>query len=178
MTLEAALIVPIFFLFVIFLIMLIRISVAQMALDRSVSETAEVIATHAYPAGLAASAAEGKIDDFIQEKSMGTVDLDKAKALLDKGLQNLGINIGDSLNGLSASALNPIVQKQFKDTIGDFFDSHDVKVIKADGLTSLTAGSDAHIDIVAQYTMDMFVPFVNKSIILKSRAYEKLWVGS
>ncbi|QGS68919.1 hypothetical protein CV093_12320 [Oceanobacillus sp. 143] len=49
-TLEAALVIPVFMLFIVFMASIIRISVAEIALNKSVTETAQIIANHAYPA--------------------------------------------------------------------------------------------------------------------------------
>jgi predicted membrane-bound dolichyl-phosphate-mannose-protein mannosyltransferase len=51
-TLEAALIVPVFMFFILFLIIIIQIAVAEIALQRAASQTTEYVATHVYPVHL------------------------------------------------------------------------------------------------------------------------------
>ena len=180
MTLEAALVVPFFLLFIMFLVTLVRISVAQLALNNATAETAQVISTHAYPAGLLVKSAEGKLDDLIQESSYDTLTLDKATELLKDAMESAGIDfdLGSTLNNLSAQLIQPFVQNKFEDSIGGYFNKEDVKVIRAEGIMNLNKGADSYVDIEAQYTLDINIPFVHKQIVLTSRAYEKMWVGS
>lgn len=65
-TLEAAMILPFFMLFIIFLATIIRIAIADMALYKAASETTEVIVAYSYPVEVATSTAEEIVNDKLQ----------------------------------------------------------------------------------------------------------------
>jgi Flp pilus assembly protein TadG len=69
--LEAALLLPLFMAFIVFLIMFIQISLAEMALHSAVSETAKSIATQLYPMKLLVQEAKSKYD---QSKASSVID--------------------------------------------------------------------------------------------------------
>lgn len=178
-TLEAAMVLPFFMLFIVFLATIIRISIADMALYQSVSETNEVIATHAYPADLATTA----VEDILNDKLSGIhedLDLNLAASLLTDSMEYLDINIDVNgyLQSISADLLEPVIQDKFADKVGgSFFDSSNLSIDQVTHPTSFT-GDGAFIEIDASYKIDVAVPFVNKQIILKKTSYERLWAGS
>ncbi len=65
-TLEAAMILPFFLFFIIFLSMIIRLAVADMALYKAASETTETVVAYAYPVKVAKDGAASFINNKIQ----------------------------------------------------------------------------------------------------------------
>lgn len=170
LTLEAAMVMPLFLLFIVFLATIIRIGVAEIALNHAVSETTEMIAEHVYPVALLNQKITPTIDNYIKSKTNEKLNLKETKNIVSTGMKIAGIPSEDLVNSLSSKILTPIVQKKFKDsTEGAFFDHHRVKVMKAGGISKGT------FEMIVEYKMDLSLPFFHQSILLKKRAYEKLW---
>lgn len=177
LTLEAAMVMPFFLLFIVFLATMIRIGIAQIALDQAASQTTELVATHVYPVALLDHKVKTTIDDYIQGKTDGTLDLKQAETLVKDGFKAFGVHISPKnlINQLSAKILTPLVRKKFARSAGNsFFNPNHLKIVKVRFPGGLNGGA---MDLVVEYKMDLLVPFVHKSIILKSQSYEKLWTG-
>lgn len=170
LTLEAAMVMPFFLLFIVFLAAMKRIGIAEIALDHAASETTEMIAEHVYPAALLNRKISPTIDTFIKDKTNNQFNLAETKNLLSKGLNEVGVSPGNLLNSLSSKILTPVVQNKFAQSTGQsFFNKHHVKIDKIEGIKK------GEIEMVVEYKMDLFLPFIHKSILLKQRAYEKFW---
>ncbi|MBU9724257.1 MULTISPECIES: TadE/TadG family type IV pilus assembly protein [Bacillaceae] len=64
-TLEAAIVMPIFILFLIFLIFMIRFAITDIALNRAVSETAKQVSTQFYPVNKVVGTLTGQVEDVV-----------------------------------------------------------------------------------------------------------------
>ena len=150
-----------------------------MALYKAISETNEVIATHAYPAEIATSA----VEDLLNNKLRGIhedLDVSKATDLLNDSMEYLGIHIDVNgfIGGISADLLEPVIKEKFEEAVGgSFFSSDNVTVDKITPPTSFT-GDGAFIEIDATYKLDISIPFVNKTLLIKKTSYERLWAGA
>ncbi|TQS74627.1 pilus assembly protein [Ornithinibacillus gellani] len=183
-TLEAAMILPLFMLFIVFLATLIRLAVADMALYKAASETTELVVSYAYPADIAKSSVTSIIDDKIKSiENENQIDITGAIEWANEGLQFFGIDIAASVEnlfeGLAASAVEPILEDKFKQATGNwnFFKPENLHVTKVE-LPSLAFGSGRYLEIDVEYVFDITIPFVDKTIVLKKTAYERLWNGS
>ena len=124
-TLEAAMILPLFMLFIVFLATLIRLAVADMALYKAASETTELVVSYAYPADIAKSSVTSIIDDKIKSiENENQIDITGAIEWANEGLQFFGIDIAASVEnlfeGLAASAVEPILEDKFKQATGNW----------------------------------------------------------
>ena len=88
-TLEAALVLPFFMLFIVFMASIIRISVAEIALNKSVSETAQIISTHAYPATILSDQVENLASDKLSGISTNIISLEDVEKLVGTSLKEL-----------------------------------------------------------------------------------------
>lgn len=174
-TLEAAMILPFFLLFVVFLATLIRISIAEIGLEESVSSTTQTIATHAYPATYVTETPASIIDDRIKGATMDLISLENVekwsgKSLSDFGVGETGLNV---IEQLSQGAIESSVQENFRENVpGSFFNPDDIKAT-----VELPADIKGMVSITAEYKLDIVLPFVDRTIILKKRATERLWTG-
>lgn len=177
LTLEAALVMPVFLLFAVFLATMIRIAIADMALKQAVSESTEIIATHAYPVVLAGNSAQAFADRWITNHTDEILDLDQASSLADSTLQVFGIDAGNIFSNAIEGEVEKIIRTKFSETTGgDGLFSNDTLEVEITEFPSL--GSDSYIGIAATYEIPIQVPFVNRTITLEQRAYERLWTGS
>ena len=153
---------------------MIRISVAEMALNRAVSETAEEIATHIYPAVVLKGQAEAAADNYIQQKTGYIISLNEAKEILQKAMDAMGLKLSaDKLVGnIATSTLTPYIEKKVKEQVGDtFLKDGSITVEKV----NFTEGLGGALEIEAKLELPLFVPFVDQTVVLKKQAYEGLW---
>ncbi|WP_280772019.1 TadE/TadG family type IV pilus assembly protein [Salipaludibacillus daqingensis] len=177
LTLEAALVMPVFLLFTVFLATMIRISIADMALKQAVSESTEIIATHAYPVVLAGQSAQSYADRWIRNHTEEELDLDQASSFADHILQEFGVDAGAILTNAVEGEVEKIMKAKFSETTGgDGLFSNDTLEVEITEFPSLA--SDSYIGVAATYEIPIQVPFVNQTITLEQRAYERLWTGS
>ncbi|MFD2630918.1 TadE/TadG family type IV pilus assembly protein [Oceanobacillus kapialis] len=179
-TLEAAMVLPVFMLFVVFMASIIRISIAETALNKSVSETAEVIATHAYPATILTEQAKTIANSKLAGISINEFNLSDVEKLAGTTFReqfDIDISGSNFLQQLGSDVLSPLVKKKFADNVDSFaFDNSNIQVdVELPG--SINGSSASYIGITATYDMDLTVPFVDRTITLKKKAYERLWVG-
>lgn len=181
-TLEAAMVLPFFMIFIMFLATLIRISVADMALYKAAAETNEVIVAFAYPVDLATTAAEEFAKDKVQSILPDEVSTDDLINWTNEALLFFGVDVAASAESLfedlAASAVLPILQDKFEIAAGDaFFDTSYLNVDNIE-LPSLAAGTGEYLQIEVSYEIPISIPFINESIILSKTASERIWTGS
>ncbi|RED63017.1 TadE/TadG family type IV pilus assembly protein [Cohnella lupini] len=125
-TLEAAMVLPLFLAFVLCLITVIRMTILQMALQNATSEMTKLVATHIYPVSLAydtyQNSAFGKaIQEAYQLATSSEARTDKAGELIDGKIDQL---ITDPItNGLKTSieeqGIDPIISTMITDFVRD-----------------------------------------------------------
>lgn len=185
-TLEAAMILPFFLFFILFLTMFIRLAVADMALYKAASETTEVVSAYAYPFQLPKQGVTNLITNNLPNLPPEIkVKIDPTVALnwANDGLKFFGIDVQGSIENLFEGnvkgIIEPTLQEKFKEATGgwNFFDESNLKVTNVE-LPSLVGGSDDFLEINVEYRFDLSIPFVDKEIVLKKTAFERVWSGS
>lgn len=180
-TLEAAMVLPIFMLFVVFVASFIRISVVEIALNKSVSETAKVISSHAYPATILTEKAKDLVETKISGVSASFVKLGDVEKMADKTFRELldiDVSSNSLISSLTNNKVNKSVKKHFENNINSNYFSSDKLSTEVELPTSINGDKGAYIGITATYDLKIVAPFISKSVKLKKRAYERLWVGS
>ncbi|WP_413377895.1 TadE/TadG family type IV pilus assembly protein [Alkalihalobacillus sp. 1P02AB] len=178
LTLEAAMVMPVFLLFTVFLAMMIRISVADMALKQAVSETTQIVATHAYPAALIVEGGANAADNWIKNFTEEEFSLTSVENLVQEVLGVFGIEIMDVFGDAAVGATQPFVETNFGRANSDgLFDPSRVNVTNVD-LDVSGYGLKGYFGITATYEVPIIAPFVNRTITLEQSAYEKIWTGS
>ncbi len=174
MTLEAALTIPIFLAFVLFLASMIRISVADMALDRAVSETGEAITANAYPVALAKNAAQETMDNYFKENPGQRKFVDGVTEMFTEIMDFLDINItiDDVMGAITGEILTPIVKNRYEEITGG---SNLFKPNKFEVDVHYTSGINGAIEITGTAEIKLFVPFIETKVTLKKRTYEGFW---
>lgn len=180
LTLEAALVMPIFLLFTVFLATMIRIAVADMALKQSVSETTEVIATHAYPAALAEAEMRGALDSFIKNQTEEEFSLSEAEDLLGTAFEAFDIDLHGYLEQVAGDGpvRNMVVSKFEQANPDPFFSSDRIEVDILESPSSLSSSNSPLFGISATYDLGIQAPFIDRTITLEQRAFERMWVGT
>ncbi|MDF2657543.1 MAG: tadE [Paenibacillus sp.] len=208
-TLEATLAMPFFLAFVLALICMIKLTVADMALQNAATETVKQMAASAYPVQLLADEAlrlygqsqaggfveqwlghirsardkltqgEQWVEDykaFIPDLFVDWVDWERQKR---EQLEKLGT---DEYDRYVESHIDPAVRTAFKLAVLRYADRN---VLKEDKLTvskvvvpSFTDPGRRFVGIEAEYVVRLPIPFVNKTVKLRKKAYERIWTGA
>lgn len=206
MVVEAAMVLPIFLLFVLFLISIVQMTLYSTALQSTASDTVKMISTHMYPAALAAQK-WGKEDETHDESESTETDFsDKDSpssskwsiprlSLTDWG-ESYAASLPEPINEWVMSALQkgegPLqeLQAETSESVLDLA----VKPLMKPYLSSelldydsihvsniivpeIKKGTRPYFGLELSYELPMKVPFLNRSIVLEARAVERVWIG-
>lgn len=185
-TLEAAMILPFFMLFIMFLATLIRISIADMALYKATSETSEIIVSFGYPAEIARSTVEDIATSKLESLLPEDLSLDEVMSFANDGIEfffpdvDISGSIESFFDSIAAGPLEMMIQNKFADAVGSetLFKKDNLTVEDVD-VPSVGGGSGGdYLKIEVSYDIPISFPFVNKTITLSKTSYERLWTGS
>ncbi|WP_026906274.1 TadE/TadG family type IV pilus assembly protein [Paucisalibacillus globulus] len=185
-TIEATLIIPIFLFFILFLTSLSKITIAEMALEESMSETAQGVAHYSYLAMVGQkqiqTASEGFVDSLTETASGKLGNHAVANYLLDK-LATIGKDMipssGQALNYFSDSIYEGMIIDSYKEKVNssDFFNPNGITVTNSTFPQS-TSGEGADVLIEAENELKLVLPFFEKTIKIKKVVVERAWVGT
>ena len=189
-TLEAAVVMPFFILFIVFLIFMIRFALIDIAINQAASETAKNVATQVYPAKRLVDVAmdqlepSGKYAEIIKD----------AKGIAEdiiSGFEQLGLteefydmvgSVGDAaedagndaISSVASGVVQPLVLKELEPAIAIGFVEEDKVNVKR---VSMGEGFK-YIELVVEYEIELPIPFLDRTFKLQKKAYERLWTGS
>ncbi|ASK62851.1 hypothetical protein CFK37_12180 [Virgibacillus phasianinus] len=187
-TIEAAMIIPLFLMLILLLTSFVKISIAEMALKESVSETAQTVAHYSYLAMVAQNTIKQKSDAFVDsltEKAGASVGLENnviANTLLGK-IADSGKKLiptsGNVMNDFSNGVYETVVKQKYKQKVGSssFFNPEGITVVNS-SVPEGTSGESALVKVEAENTLQLIIPFFQKEITIKKKAVERGWVGN
>ncbi|MBT2292342.1 pilus assembly protein [Paenibacillus albidus] len=205
MVVEAAMVLPMFLLFVLFLIFIVQMTLYSTALQSTASDTVKVISTHIYPAALAAEkwdkaggkdngevvpgpADEGK-STIANKWSIPRLSITEwgngyAELLpepLDKWVAGVLEKGEGPLQKLQAetsqSALDLGIKPLMKPYLSSGLLEYERIHVSNVIIPDLKHGSRSYFGLEVSYELPMKVPFLNRSIVLETSAVERLWIG-
>jgi hypothetical protein len=202
---EASLILPFFISFVLVLNSFIQISIAQFALQTAVSETNKQLASHMYPVKLLYIEAKTQVESskagVVIQRVLDQVEQARSKITDSEDLvERYASYIPEPIvvwmecekrkrefleeNGQETAMklLKPILNQAFTKLVLQFTDTallrpDQLHVVDVD-LPDLDSSSDGFIAIEAQYDLNLPIPFFHRTLSLRKRAVERIWVGS
>lgn len=206
-TLEAALVLPFFLAFLLLLIAFIRVSLAEMALQSAVSESAKVIAANMYPVELLyrqgqtqwqnsqASVWLGNVvaqlettrqtvinsEQFVEDYSRWIPEPMVRLVAWEKERRERLEALGSSAKDETKKKVEQKVAEAATPIVASFADMGSLERRKFK-VTSLQFPSfddreKAFVAIEAQYEYTFAVPFFKKTVVLRKRAQERAWIG-
>ncbi|HEY4430438.1 MAG TPA: TadE family protein [Paenibacillus sp.] len=205
MVVEAAMVLPIFLLFVLFLISIVQMTLYSTALQSTASDTVKSISTHMYPAALAVQT-WGATSETGEESVKSGTDLTAGNhtgsnwtiprlSLTDWG-SSYAMSLPKPLNEWVMSALEkgegPLqkLQAETSESVLDLAIKPLLKPYLSSDLLNydrihisniivpeLKQGTRPYFGLVVSYELPMKVPFLNQSIVLEASAVERLWIG-
>lgn len=189
-TLEAAVVMPFFILFVVFLIFMIRFALIDIAINQAAGETAKNVATQVYPAKRLVDT----VMDNLQPSGKYTEIIQDAKGIAEdilSGMDQLGLteqfydtveSLGDAaedagndaISSVASGVVQPLVLKELESAIAIGFVEEDKVNVKR---VSMGEGFK-YIELVVEYEIELPIPFIERTFKLQKKAYERLWMGS
>ena len=181
-TIEAALVIPIILTFILFLMAIVQIAIAEMALQEAVSESAQTTAHYGFLAQKAEGLIENESDALIgvveeragevvsdQHAILDTfinVGADKGKGAMSEIISNFSVNAQQDLT-------NQLAKELYANNVGNggFFNSESVTV-------ETTIQDNEIVEVVAEVPLEINLPFFNKTLNIKKKAAEYVWNGA
>jgi hypothetical protein len=173
LTLEAALVMPVFLAALLAFVMLIRVVMVETALQTVAAESVKQLAAVWVPleeplmkAGQGAGAFAHEVPDFIPEP---------ARPLLS-GLGDWGGLAKDALREALSEALTPIVRAQVPDAWRGRL-LHPERLRVEDAAVPYVNEPEAAFGFVLVYEMPAALPFVGRTLEIRISARERVWFG-
>jgi hypothetical protein len=172
-TLEATLIIPLFLTLVIGLLLLIRIAFVQITLQNAADEVVKQFSAFAYPLKPAIEQAVSTKEEWVH-------------TLLEFVPHSMKPTIEQFINDQWNDKLTqPTMNRMFKPVYWHYLNSnYQHTIIRYDQLhiehVSLPAvnNQDGWFGIEVRYDFRISLPFYQKTIVFRKRAYERAWLGS
>ncbi|MCG7409155.1 hypothetical protein MH117_17195 [Paenibacillus sp. ACRRX] len=197
LTLEAALILPWFLAFVLALIALIQLSIVDMSLRSTVSQSSKQLAVYMYAVEKTLQTSKitviadvvSKANDTLTSMESNGQVLGGPAALIPKEMLDLAFQ----LRGMANNAYNQgeqwanqkVIQyargplKSFMTQYADksILDPGRLEIIHLD-VPNFLDKSKAYLGIEAQYKQKLLIPFFTIEINVRKKAYERVWIGN
>ncbi|MCZ8515876.1 pilus assembly protein [Paenibacillus filicis] len=205
--LEAALVLPFFVAFVALMIVLVRLSIAEMALQSAVSESAKVIAANMYPVELLAGEARSKwnasrpsvwldeavsrvenirqravdAESFVEEYEHWIPDPLVRLLAWEKSKREQAESWGAGMTEEAKERAMTEITEAATPIVAFFADKRRINTSKLK-VTKITFPNfdhkeEAFVGVEAQLQFTFAVPFFRKDVLLKKKALERAWVG-
>lgn len=180
-TLETALVMPVFLLLVFFLLFLVKTSIIMMALHGALSQTVRVAASAWYPITLIQSddsRQEGEQDPSFSDKLSG------ARETIDVFGEWLPSPIGDWATNLSAGEWSPeseaakLALRQLVLQLADaqVLEANRLRITDVD-LPKENNAAEAFLTLKAEYRLPLRFPWNGQPLIVHASAKERAWIG-
>lgn len=176
-TLETALVMPMFLLFVFFLLFLVQTSATMMALHGALSQTVRVTAAAWYPISLIQSDRGG------ESEAAGSLP-ESAKKTVGAFAGWLPAPLGDWAEALSRGEWSPEAEaaklplRQLALQLADprMLDADRLRITGVD-LPLNGNQADAYLTMKAAYRLPVRVPWTGRQLTIRASAKERAWVG-
>ncbi|NGP44449.1 hypothetical protein G4V62_05565 [Bacillaceae bacterium SIJ1] len=182
-SLEASIVVPLFLMFLLFLVGIIKIAAAEAALQHAVSEGTKQVATHIYPvqkiAGGASGAISGELQNIEDYYNPETNQFDVNAMMTDMGKKALsdvvaGFDFQSFVESGAEGPAKALVKHYLDDGVMPF---EGIKEVKVD-VPGLNGGADSYLSIEVTYELPLPLPFVEENILLRKKGFERVWTGA
>lgn len=199
MTLEAAIILPFFITFLLFLITMIRIALVDIALHHMVTEASKEAASQMYLVQLAYDQIQDtELGEFVDRMGKHKENIDKAMKSVEERLKNadkilqkfenilpseiiqilrLPSLIQDGFNGAYHSALGqlvkPYVIRHADQRVLDAEQLYITKVL----FPNFKELDQPYVGFEIRYDLPLYLPFLDMTLSFQHQAYERAWIG-
>jgi len=182
MTVEAAMVLPIFLFFVIFLIYIIQMVYTSIALQLTVSNMVKQVATHLYPVSVVMDRAA--VESGPEAGGGGTLTMEEVAKTYDRILPP---PIGEWVkntdlyrrteDAIYQAAGDTLVKPLLKPYLQDAMLSEERIHVTRFAFPNLKKKNPTFVALELSFTMPMRVPFIDKELVIQARAAERAWIG-
>ncbi|WP_373230177.1 TadE/TadG family type IV pilus assembly protein [Cohnella sp.] len=181
-TLETALVMPIFLLFVFFLISIIQTAVISMALHSALSQTAMQAASAWYPISLGLEQARSsELNRQMEEWNDKWLKVNETVQQYAKWLPSPMKEWAEQVSRGSFSLEDQAARLAFSQLLKQFVDA---RVLDSARITITSAQlpdqenrTNAYLTIQAEYVLPIQVPFTERKLVLRESVRERVWIG-
>jgi hypothetical protein len=186
MALEASIVLPAFMFVIMLLMLLIRLSAVQMALQDTAGQTVRLAAAHVRPAALAAEAASGSIPALpslpqLPLGEIGPLAAELAGALPEPAGPMLEALLNGDWQPIVDAAATSIGQEAVTPLIRSLAPSSIVEQdrLRLDRLTlpDLQTKEEPYLSVRLAYDVPLGLPFTRRAVTLTATAEERVWVS-
>ncbi|MGN8645408.1 TadE/TadG family type IV pilus assembly protein [Gracilibacillus sp. HCP3S3_G5_1] len=186
-TLEAALVMPFFILFLVFLMYMIKFALVEIAINRATSEATKQVATQLYPAEVVVdevhTAASGTdiYQDLVPgiQENIELIEESVKETLGEENYNTIKGRAGAVLDEASAAVFTSVVNMYLeKEEEMNIVDRDNVKVTSAVLPNIFSSSGNKYVEITTQYELDLPIPFIDEPFIIEKHSKERAWVGS
>lgn len=187
-TLESAIVLPIFASLIMAFVVIIKIVLAQMALQHAVSQSVQLVSAYAYPLAVAqqsalgesASSAIDSVQTVSEQIEEVTTWLDTMDDIMPSSISDQLISVQEeikqvvihSVEGVVKPFFYPLLQNRLRTNV--WLDAE--KVIITDlTLPNFEDRSQPYFGLHVRYQYDVVIPFYETTVELEAKAYERVW---
>ncbi|USB34112.1 TadE family protein [Paenibacillus sp. YPG26] len=187
--LEASLVLPVFLLFIFFLIYMVQMTVISTQMHTVVSNAVRQVSASIYPVALAVQSRQDKGGEGSVTLQMPKASLsewaakytsqmqppfsDWVKEAAAKGDEPLQ----DLKNQLSEALLDPVMKPLLHPFMEGINLDEDRLHVSRVVVPDLKTGKNPYFGLEISYELPIKVPFTSDKIVLQSKAVERLWIG-
>ena len=186
MALEASIVLPAFLFVIMLLMLLIRLSAVQMALQDTAGQTVRLAAAHIRPVALATEAAAGStpaLPSLPQQPlgEIGPLAAELAGVLPEPAGPMLEAVLNGDWQPLVDAAATSVGQEAVLPLIRSLAPSSILEQdrLRLDGLTlpDLQTKEEPYLSVRLAYDVPLGLPFTKQTVTLTATAAERVWVG-
>ncbi len=186
MTLEAAMILPIMMAFILLMITMVQIVIAEIALQNAVSETAKVTSSYSYLLHKADTHVDSAIENIVDrtgDKVSGKTDSEVLTEIINAGKSKVTGELKEVIpaptEGFDSYAddalYTALVKYYYKANVGNGSTFNAGGIMVEDAQSFANGGADVAVE--ASVKLNISLPFFEFKREIKKKAVERSWKG-
>lgn len=181
-TLETALVMPIFLMFVFFLISIVQTTVISMALHGALSQTAKQAASAWYPISIGIEQARNsELNQQIEKWNGKWLEVGETVQQFAKWLPSPMKEWANEASSTSFSLEQQAAKLAFSQLLKQFVDEN---VLNPERITLTSAHlpsqedrTNAYLTLQAEYVLPFQIPFIERKLVIRESVRERVWAG-
>ncbi|QGH34096.1 hypothetical protein GI584_08715 [Gracilibacillus salitolerans] len=186
-TLEAAIVMPFFVLFLVFLIYMVKFALVDIAINRATSEATKQVATQLYPAMVVVDEVKNagssipkyaELDGDLSE-NINRIETSVIATLGEANYNTIKEQAGAAVEGAAASVFTSVVTHYLEvEEQMNIVETDNVQVTSAKIPNIFSDGGDKYVELTTEYELDLPIPFIEEPFIFEKHSKERAWIGS
>lgn len=181
-SLESALVMPLFLMFVLFLVFMVQTAVISMALHGAISQTARQAASTWYPISLATDQARSsELNEQIEHWNEKWLEVGDTVKQYGKWLPSPMKEWAEQATNHTFSLEQNAAKLAFSELMKQFIDENVLDgsriTMTSVSLPDVEDRSAAYLTLEAEYSLPVQVPFIGRRLVIRESARERVWIG-